>query len=421
MSISRLPEATARELGSTLAVSTPVAVFKELLENALDAGASFINVIVSLDTLSRIEVKDNGHGIPTEDLDALGRSGYTSKISTFDDMVGLGGKSLGFRGVALASINAVAEITLTTKTAADPVATVFQLLPSGGVSRKQHVSAPVGTTVHVTKLFSRTPVREKVALRESKKNIIAMKELLQAYALARPHVKLQLRILNGDHTLPWSYSPKRKGDIKDAIIQLFGTELASSCAERTFRVELSREPSSLPEDSNGYSPAVAGKDDGHNLAFEAYLPHSYADATRINKGDFLSVDSRPVLARRGALKKLYDIFKMHLSRSMSFWGQIQLPTAPFIRLNIRCEPRSYDINVEPSKDDVLFHDESYLLKKFEEFMSTVYPINPASPGTQPETALSITSRAEPQQSSLSSATSRLSLNPQVGQGPRHHE
>ncbi|KAM7197650.1 hypothetical protein V8F20_006540 [Naviculisporaceae sp. PSN 640] len=368
MPISRLPEATARELGSTLAVSTPVAVFKELLENALDAGASFVDMIISLDTLSRIEVRDNGHGICTEDLDALGRSGYTSKIKTFEDVIALGGRSLGFRGVALASINTVAEITLTTKTAADLVATTFQLLPAGGISKKQHVSAPVGTTVYVTKLFSRTPVREKVALRESKKNIIAMKELLQAYALARPHVKLQLRVVNGDHTLPWSYSPKPNGDIKDAVVQLFGTELASSCI---LCMDQPREPSSTAEDSNERQSSLTRRQD--SLAFEAYLPHSFADATRINKRAFFSVDSRPVLTKRGTLKKLYDTFKMHLSRSMSDSGQINMPTAPFIRLNIRCESRSYDINIEPSKDDLLFHDEGYVIKRFEDFMLSVYP------------------------------------------------
>ncbi|KAM7223533.1 Histidine kinase-like ATPase, C-terminal domain containing protein [Rhypophila decipiens] len=379
MPISRLPEATARELGSTLAVSTPVSVVKELLDNSLDAGATFVDIIISFDTLDRIEVRDNGHGISTDDLDLLGRSGCTSKITTFEDVMSLGGKSLGFRGVALASINAVAEVTLTTKTAKDPVATILQLSPGGGIATRRHVSAPAGTTVHVAKLFSRTPVREKVVLRDSKKNLITIKELLQAYALARPHAKLHFRVIRGDQTIPWSYTPKPQGDMKDTIVQLFGTELASSCAERSSTV-------------NQESPTV--NDRRSSLIFEAYLPHSFADAIRISKRPFFSVDSRPVSTTRGTLKKLYGIFKMHLSRAMSSSGLTELAKSPFIRLNIRCEPQSYDPNIEPSKDDVLFRDESYIINKFEEFMLSVYP---TSPETQAEVILLTPSSTDPQQ------------------------
>ncbi|KAM7192004.1 hypothetical protein V8F33_008582 [Rhypophila sp. PSN 637] len=408
MPISRLPEATARELGSTLAISTPVSVVKELLDNSLDAGATFVDIIISFDTLDRIEVRDNGHGISTDDLDLLGRSGYTSKITTFEDVMSLGGKSLGFRGVALASINAVAEVTLTTKTAKDPVAAMLQLSPGGGVANRRHVSAPVGTTVHVAKLFSRTPVREKVALKDSKKNLITMKELLQAYALARPHVKLHFRVIRGDQTIPWSYTPKPQGDMKDTIVQLFGTELASSCAERSFSV-------------NQESPTV--NDRRSSLIFEAYLPHSFADAIRISKRPFFSVDSRPVSTTRGTLKKLYDIFKMHLSRAMSASGLTELAKSPFIRLNIRCEPHSYDPNIEPSKDDVLFRDESYIISKFEEFILSVYPASPTSPETRAEVTLLTQqektdhthSAVPPTQAPSSSMTSQLSSTPTINQ------
>ncbi|KAK3337323.1 hypothetical protein B0T19DRAFT_68542 [Cercophora scortea] len=97
-----------------------------------------------------------------------------------------------------------------------------------------------------------------------------------------------------------------------------------------------------------------------------------ADAHRISKGSFFSVDSRPLSPKRGTASKLLVIFRKHLGRSVSISNSDGAVRDPFIYLNVRCSPGSYDPNIEPAKDDVLFSDEQHILGGFEKFLSIVY-------------------------------------------------
>ncbi|KAJ9157385.1 hypothetical protein NKR23_g712 [Pleurostoma richardsiae] len=172
MPISALPEATVRLLGSPLVITTPVSVVKELVENAIDARATSIEVLVSRNTVDKIQVRDNGDGIASCDYDCLGRRGRTSKLRSFEEIRLVGGTSFGFRGEALASANALGMITITTRTSTDPVATKLHLAPGvGGVTNQERTSAPVGTTVSVKDIFASLPVRKKIATKEAPKTI----------------------------------------------------------------------------------------------------------------------------------------------------------------------------------------------------------------------------------------------------------
>jgi DNA mismatch repair protein MutL len=122
MPIAALPPTTVRAIGSTSVISDPCSIVKELLENSLDAHATAIFIEISQNTVDVIQVKDNGHGIPSEDHPFVCRRAFTSKIATVDDLRKLGGKSLGFRGEALASAAEVCGgVTVTTRVEADPV------------------------------------------------------------------------------------------------------------------------------------------------------------------------------------------------------------------------------------------------------------------------------------------------------------
>jgi DNA mismatch repair protein MutL len=122
MPIAALPQTTVRAIGSTSVISDPCSIVKELLENSLDAHATAIFIEISQNTVDVIQVKDNGHGIPSEDHPFVCRRAFTSKIETVDDLRKLGGKSLGFRGEALASAAEVCGgVTVTTRVEADPV------------------------------------------------------------------------------------------------------------------------------------------------------------------------------------------------------------------------------------------------------------------------------------------------------------
>lgn len=136
MTISALPEPTARAIGSILVLNDACAVVKELLENALDAKATTIAVEISANTLDIIQVKDNGCGISPDDRKHIGKRSHTSKIETLEDLHCVGGNSLGFRGEALWSIGELSRTVLvTTRTHGEVVGETFDYAGSGNLAR----------------------------------------------------------------------------------------------------------------------------------------------------------------------------------------------------------------------------------------------------------------------------------------------
>ena len=136
MPISALPENTVRAIGSISVLKDPASVVKELLDNALDAHATSIAVEVSQNTVDAILVKDNGHGIAPEDREAVCRPSFTSKIRTIDDLCNVGGQTLGFRGIALASAaEACGSLTVTSRTEGEIVAVASKYRRDGSLVR----------------------------------------------------------------------------------------------------------------------------------------------------------------------------------------------------------------------------------------------------------------------------------------------
>ncbi|KAI1475013.1 hypothetical protein F4774DRAFT_308373 [Daldinia eschscholtzii] len=370
-SISPLPESTARLLCSPLAITTPVALVKELVDNAIDAKATSIEVIMSTDTVKKIEVRDNGIGIHPDDYDALGRRGHTSKLRNFEELRTHFGKTLGFRGEALASANSLAQVTITTKIASEPVAAILHIVPgTGGVLKQQPTSAPVGTTVSITELFHQLPVREQVAIKNSAKTIDKIRELLRSYAMARPQLRYSLRVLQAPKQ-SWTFSSKPGFTVKDAAIQLFGPEIATYCFEKILEIN----------DSNGSNDTSVEQQGGSTdckYVFEAFILKQDSCPPKISKQRFLSVDGRPVTARRGTMKKLLDAYVEHISVLSRQDTPARKPKDYFIRLNIKCPPGSYDANIEASKDDIIFSDEMAVLAGFKDLCKEVYGTSSSS-------------------------------------------
>lgn len=360
--ISELPDATVKLLGSPLVITTPTTLVKELLDNAIDAKATSVEVRVSLNTIDKIEVKDNGVGIHPDDYDSLGRRGHTSKLRTFEELSTHGCKTLGFRGEALAAANTLAQVSIITKTADDPVGATLQLLKNtGGIERQQKVSAPVGTTVRIAGLFGRIPVREQVAIRESAKTLDKIRDLLKTYAMARPSLKLSLIVLQNP-SKNWSYSPNQNAGVKEAILQVAGREVAANCIENIHHV---LRPESTEEAS--LCGTTTNKD---GYTFEAYIMDPNGDPSKVPKYHYFSVDGRPIATERGAMKKILE--KYVKAVEAKFGHQSDRQKGYFIRLNIVCPQGSYDANVEPSKDEVLFVDEKYLLDTLENLWQGIY-------------------------------------------------
>ncbi|KUI54097.1 hypothetical protein VP1G_01340 [Cytospora mali] len=361
MPINPLPGKTIRLLGSEAVITTPVGLVKELLENAIDARATSIDVLISQNTIDKIEVRDNGNGIHPEDYECLGRPGHTSKLTSFEDLRTIGGTTLGFRGQALASANSMGNVTVTTRTLQDPTAMKLDLRHGvGGVESQERTPAPVGTAVRVTALFSRLPVRKQVILRESQKNIVNIKHLLHAYALAKPQIRLSFKVIGGNVKKSWSYSPPPQVTVKEAIVQVFGTGVMSQCLFQTLDAKMGIEDDILHN--------------GPELVIEAVLPKPDADLSKLSKGPFFSVDSRPITALRGTGKDLMTIFRTCFKK---LWGVDGAPTVVndlFIRVNIRCSPGTYDPNIEPSKTQVLFANEQQIKDLFERLCADLYNI-----------------------------------------------
>ncbi len=365
--IARLPESTTRLLGSPLVVTTPVALVKELLDNAIDAHATSVEVLISQNTISKIEVRDDGVGIHPDDYDSLGRRGHTSKLRTFEELRAHGSKTLGFRGEALAAVNALAKVTVITRTSEDPVGATLHLVSGiGGVAQQQITPIPIGTTVRINELFGCLPVREQVAIKEAPKTLDNIRVLLKTYAMARPAIRLALKVFQAPRQ-NWTYSPKRGASVKEAVLQIAGNEVAAHCLEKIFRTN---RPTSGDDVSSNPHP-ISGTD---SYTFEAYIIDPEADLSKFPKQSYFSVDGRPVSAKRGTTKKILDIYTGAIEIKPGNSPSSVRSSGYFIRLNIVCPRGSYDVNVEPSKDDVLFTDEKLLLDKFVCLCKEVYKL-----------------------------------------------
>lgn len=359
MIISALPQATVRLLGASTSLASPYDLVKELLDNAIDAQATTVEIGISADTLDQVLVRDNGHGIAVQDFESLGRRAHTSKLRSFDELQTKGGKTLGFRGEALASANAVSSVVITTRVSGDPVASRLQLrFAVGGVEQRRPVSAPVGTTVQASQLFKNMPARRQYLIKERHKSVTRIKGLLKSYALARPHLKLSFKVTD-DGTQSWSYSPNASWTVREATLQIFGGGLTTNCVQVTAR-ENDRGVSLHDQQPTGF-------------VLEAFLPKPDCDVKAVaGKGSFISVDQRPVSPTRGLPKRIISILKSHFSEHMAKRGPAKSHASPFVQLDIRCPPRSYDPNVSPLKDEVLFADEKSLIECFEGLCRELY-------------------------------------------------
>ncbi|KAK0672800.1 hypothetical protein QBC41DRAFT_362173 [Cercophora samala] len=361
MSITSLPDDTSRRIGSALNITSTVMVLKELLDNALDSGAQAVHITVSPNTVDKIEVRDNGSGISSADFDALGRHSHTSKLSSFEDISKICDKSLGFRGTALASINSLSTVHVVTRAGTETPRKIW-LADKGGVQAQSVHAAEQGTTVTVTNIFSNYPIRERIAKRpvEISKSIEKMRHLVHAYAFARHPLRIHFTVLqHPNHSIRISPHPEK--DIMETAIQTFGVLKASQCFVRVW-----------PDRANP-SITPVGEEGDRRYLFEAILMKPDAEPSRLPKGLFFSVDSRPISATRGIGKKLSAVLRECLKKCVCPLTLAGVPKDIFIRLNIRCGLGWYDVNIEPYKEDVLFLQEDRLVTDFETFLTTVYP------------------------------------------------
>ncbi|WP_306027058.1 DNA mismatch repair endonuclease MutL [Stappia sp. MMSF_3263] len=311
MTIRQLSDHAINQIAAGEVIERPASVVKELVENALDAGAGRISVVTSAGGKTLIRVDDDGSGIPGAELPLAVERHCTSKLSE-DDLFDI--RSLGFRGEALPSIGAIARLSLTSRHAGDPHG--WTVTVEGGVKRgPEPAGRPPGTRVEVRDLFFATPARLKF-LKSDRAEGAAVTDVVKRLALANPSVRFELS--GSDRQTLTFASASGETALAARIAQVMGTEFV----ENARPVDAVREGVRL-----------------HGLAG---LPTFH----RANSlAQFFFVNGRPVRDKllMSALRGAYaDV----LARDRH----------PVAALFIELDPRLVDVNVHPAKADVRFRD-----------------------------------------------------------------
>ena len=217
--IKVLDQATINKIAAGEVVERPSSVVKELVENAIDAGATAVTVEIKDGGLSFIRITDNGAGIEKSEVPTAFVRHATSKIMTIEDLLSV--SSLGFRGEALASIAAVAQVELITKTAHDLTGIRYEIHGSKEIASEE-IGAPAGTTIIVRNLFYNVPARKKF-LKTPMTEGGYITDLITRLALSRPDISFKY-IMNGNNKITTSGN----GKLQDVIYHIYGKDVSSN-------------------------------------------------------------------------------------------------------------------------------------------------------------------------------------------------
>lgn len=315
MELRILPGNIANMIAAGEVVQRPASVVKELMENSVDAGASQVTVIIGDSGRTLIQVIDDGCGMTPDDAVLCFERHATSKIATAEDLQEI--MTFGFRGEALASIAAVAEVTLKTRTAACETGCQVEMAVSSHVSTTE-VSTPVGTNIAVRNLFYNIPARRKFL----KSDNVELKHITEEFtrvALTRPGIGFSL-----SHNGKDIFVLRPAKSLKYRIMDLLGTSVASDL------VDLSAETSLISLQGFAGRPDTAKKTLGNQFFF-------------VNGRYFRS----PYLHK--AVMRAYE-------------GLIPEGVTPAYFLYIETDPGSVDVNISPTKSEVKFEDDSLVFQ-----------------------------------------------------------
>lgn len=313
--IRELDALTVNQIAAGEVVERPLSVVKELVENAIDAGATAITVEIREGGLKLIRVTDNGSGIDKEQVRMAFRRHFTSKLQKIEDLSAI--ESLGFRGEALAAIAGVSVSEIITKT--EEALTGVRLVQEGvSETAFEEIGAPKGTTLLIKELFFNTPARKKFLKSEKTEGSYVI-EFMQRISLAYRQIAFKL-ITDGKVRL----QTNGDGDLRAAILYIFGAETAKKLKE----VQYSEKGVKI----NGFvgTPEL----NRGNRSYEIYFVNGrYVKSKWIQEG-----------IEEGA------------------FGYVMQHQFPFAVLEIEVEPEKLDVNVHPQKAEVRFEN-GYLVKE----------------------------------------------------------
>ena len=310
-----LDELTINQIAAGEVIERPASVVKEMVENSIDAGATNIVVEIKNGGISYIRVSDNGKGIERDDVEIAFERHATSKIRSAEDLQEV--KSMGFRGEALASIAAIANVELVSKTQNQP--TGEKVIAEGGeILSVEEVACSTGTVITVRNLFYNTPVRYKF-LKKDFTETGYIEDVITRIALVHPEISF--RLINSGKTI---IQTNGNGDIKSVIYSIYGKETA-----------------------------------------EEIIPVSYEYEYLKIKG----VIGKPAIARSNRSNQIFFVNERYVkdktltaAAEQSYKGMIPLGKFAFIVLNIEMPPNKVDVNVHPAKLEVRFAEENIIFQ-----------------------------------------------------------
>ena len=322
--IQILSEETIDKIAAGEVVERPSSVVKELVENAIDAGATAVTVEIKEGGISFIRVTDNGEGIEKSQIKNAFYRHATSKLRDASELTAIG--TLGFRGEALSSIAAVAQVELITKTEEDLTGTRYVI--EGAVEKDvQDVGVPKGTTILVKNLFFNTPVRKKF-LKSPTTEGSYINELCERMALSKPDVSFQF-IQNGQ----MKFHTSGNGDLKELVYRIYGKEIAKEI---------------IPVNQKGKDISIYG------------------------------VIGKPTLSRANRNFENYFVNGRYIKSSLiskavedGYASYMMQHKFPFFILNIDVSPEMVDVNVHPTKMDVRFSNNEFFYDYISGTINTV--------------------------------------------------
>ena len=305
-----LDEATRNKIAAGEVVERPASCIKELVENAIDAGAHAIEVEIADGGQSYMRVTDDGCGMSPEDAHKCIIRHGTSKISSVEDIFAI--TSLGFRGEAVPSIAAVSHMQITTRQASDDFATHL-ILDGGEITAEDQAGAPVGTTMEVSDLFYNTPARRKF-LKSERTESSKISEMVTKLALANPAIAFTFTN-NGRTTMKTGGT----GDLRETVANIYGANVARDVF------------------------AVTADQDG--ISLEGYV--GKPSVLKSNRNWQTCIVNHRVVHNPLMFKAIDNAYHAMLPKS----------GYPFAMLHLHVDPATIDVNVHPAKTEIKFSDE----------------------------------------------------------------
>ncbi|MDQ2715012.1 MAG: DNA mismatch repair endonuclease MutL [Chloroflexota bacterium] len=311
MPIRQLAPDVAAKIAAGEVVERPASVVKELLENSIDAGATHLRVDLMNGGLQLIRVTDNGSGVPADELPLALSRHATSKVAHIDDLEHI--RSLGFRGEALASIAAVAEVVLISRPRGSEQSAQVSAA-NGEISHVSTVASPEGSIVTVRNLFSSVPARLKF-LKSRNTEVSHCLHLLEQYALAYPEIRFSVSSEGRQ-----IFSTPGDGQLFSVLIEIYGLQVAEQMV-----------PISSPPSDDEERPVVSGY---------VSRPTCYK-STRQHLSFFVN--------RRWVLSRMLSTAVEEAYRTLLLGGR-----HPIAVVNIQLDPTLIDVNVHPAKTEIRF-------------------------------------------------------------------